>query len=305
MLISGLIYFVSNKQDTFNVIEHTNLYAVLAMSLTYAINYLALGHIYNYPLKKLDIHLNFNQWFGLTNVSNLFNLILPAKGGTALRWLYLWEIHKLPTKIFLSINLFGTAVGMITMGYIGLLANQILSGLNDSLIIHMDSIFWTLLLVGAFIVVMMSRGQLKRFKLLSTLPEEVKSAKVFLSIVICFTVITLLYPIRTYLSFQSLGLELTFVQGIEISLISLIISILPIMPGNLGVKEVAFAYLAHRYGISPEMAVLSSLVERLGLYIFILPTGVLAYFSVFLNTKGNRSVSEISSLMREQNINGT
>lgn len=301
-LVVGLIMFIFRKGDTFDVLSHTNFSIIAGIFATYALNYIFLGMVYNFPLKKMDISLSFNQWFGLTNLSNLFNLILPAKGGTAIRWLYLWEVHKLPTQNFFSINLFGTAVGMITMGYLGLLVSYFVPGMTSSIVSDMDAAFWALFLAGSSIIVFMSRNSIKRFKIFSPLPEELKDWKIFSSTAICFAGITLLYPVRTYLSYHSLGIQIGLVEGIEISMIALLISIVPILPGNIGVKELAMAYIAKRYGISAEMAILASLIERAGLYLFLLPFGFLAYFSVFMNIKGKRSFSDIAGLMTKSQV---
>lgn len=294
LLFTGLIIFITNKSDLIEILGHTKWYYLMAIGFTYFLNYFFVGNIYHYPLKKLNIHLHFHQWFGLTNLTSLLNLILPAKGGTAFRWFYMREFYELPTSTFFSINLFGTAIGMITIGYIGLILNLLLPGLRHTLILSMNSMFWFLLISGISIFLGLSRFHSKRIKIFNKVPEEIKGAKVFLAIVLSFAIIVILYPIRTYLSFKSLGIELSAQQGMEISLISLILSVVPILPGNLGIKEIAFAYLAKRYGISAEIAILSSLIDRFGLYLFIMPTGIAAYFSVFLKSQKKSSTQAIS-----------
>jgi uncharacterized membrane protein YbhN (UPF0104 family) len=93
----------------------------------------------------------------------------------------------------------------------------------------------------------------------------------------------LIYPLRVFLSFNAIGIHLNASQGIEISLVLLVLSLFQILPGNIGIKELLTAYIASNYGITFEMAILASLIDRAILFVFIFPTGSYFYWDLFLN----------------------
>lgn len=298
ILITALCFFLYKKRHLIDIVTSKNLTAIGLIFISYIFNYLLLGIVNNYPLRRINITLPFSHWFGLTNLANLFNLVLPAKGGTAIRWYYLWEKYKVPTQLFMSLNFFGTAIGMISMGFLGLCASFALPLVEINIFTSLASAFALLLVAGICIVYVIAKISNQNSRFFSPLVRELKDIRVFIITAICFCGITLLYPIRTYISYKALGSTIDITQSIEISMIMLLISIVPILPGNLGVKEIAMAYSSKHFGISPEVAILASFIERIGLYLFLFPFGFAAYISVFSKVKKDIKITSITKLMK-------
>jgi uncharacterized membrane protein YbhN (UPF0104 family) len=63
-----------------------------------------------------------------------------------------------------------------------------------------------------------------------------------------------LYPIKIFISFKAIGIELSIFDSLEISLILLATSLFQVLPGNIGVKEIVTAYIGKQYGIEFEVA---------------------------------------------------
>ena len=72
-------------------------------------------------------------------------------------------------------------------------------------------------------------------------------------------------------------------KSFEISLILLGSSFFQVLPGNVGVKEVATAYIAQQYGIQFETALLASLIDRAILLLFLFPLGSYFYWDLLLD----------------------
>ncbi len=293
ILVLGITFFLINKIDAFEIMSKTNFQILTAVIFTHAISFLIIGFIYYLPLKKIDMQLSFKQWFGLSNLASLFNLIFPAKSGTALRWFYLKEFHQLPTKKFFSMNMLATGIGLISLSFLGLIITFLFPEKDSNLFSNIDSIFWTLFVLGSLIVVILIRNNPSKLKIMSSLPVELKNSKVFLSIFFCFFLVSILYPIRSYLTFYAIGIELSLFETLELSLLISVVSIFPILPGNIGIKEMAMVYIGKRYGISAELAIFASLIERVGLYVFLIPFGFSSYFFIFGNQDNNFTKSEM------------
>lgn len=283
ILLVGLYNFFQNKEQAFERLYSIEAKFIVGLVLAHITNYLLLGIIYNSPLKKISINLKFNQWFGLAATSNLFNLVLPAKGGTALRWLYLKENLNLGTRRFIGMNFYATIIGMIVMGVFGLGFAYFATTNDASFFQDIQSAFWFLTIVG-FGLLFFPHKKIKIFKAMQHLDKEIQCPSVFITTAICFFGITLLYPVKTYLSFSAMGLDVGLIQSLEISMIILLISIVPVLPGNIGIKELATAYIASQYNISPEVAVLATLTERATLYSFLVPCGLIYYANLFVQS---------------------
>ena len=104
------------------------------------------------------------------------------------------------------------------------------------------------------------------------------SSDIVSKIFISFFFISTLYIGRIYFATKAIGLELNIIQIIEFSSIMLLISIIPIVPGNLGIKELALGYISTRYGLSLEIGIIIGMIDRIALWSFIIPTAIILLF---------------------------
>lgn len=285
ILIAGMAYFIHSKSETLsNVINLRPIYLVALMACHF-INFLLLGIIFQAPLKKIGIDLKFSQWFGLTTVSNLFNLFLPAKGGNAIRWFYLRDNNGLKTRTFLGINFLTTIIGMLSMGLLGFFFLEFAP--TDLGIIQeiASESFFIMGLISSIILIFSFRKKIKFLKVFENIPFEIKNTQTYMTVFFCFTLITLLYPVRAYFSYQALGLNLSILQTTQLSVFLLMASLVPVLPGNIGIKEVVMANIASKFGIMPEIAIIATLSERASLYLMVLPLGLSYYFHLILGVK--------------------
>ncbi|OUR97078.1 hypothetical protein A9Q84_12160 [Halobacteriovorax marinus] len=287
VLLFAVSSFYLGNQDSIDKILNINIFVFMALIAVHFINYIFLGLVYKSPLEQMGVKLEFREWFGMTSFSNLFNLILPAKAGMALRWFYLLNIFKIDTKTFLLKNTFTTFVGMIAMGVYGLITVSIFNMEKVSQSHYFLGIFILMTLVGLAFLTKLNPMRLTE--------KKFYSFKVAMKVFILFFLIALLYPIKTYLCFKALGVELSLISTMEISTWMLILGLIPIIPGNMGLKEIIMAQLSTNYGISSEVAVLAILIERVSLWSFVFPVGFISYLSEFLKVKSTNSLGEIIS----------
>lgn len=283
-LIVGLIYYIHKNSATFVKLKSIDINLVLMLIGLHAFNYLLLGITHFYPLKKHNIHLKFKEWYGLCTVSELFNMLLPAKGGTAVRMMYIHEEKKLPIAEFVSMGLAVVLVGFSLLGIVGTVYCHFFLEKNQTVFIVLESIF-AVITMASLLLIFASNAIGKIFKLDEkySLEKYLSDKKLVLVSLLCYLGMFIIYPMKVYLSFKAIGIIINPIDSFEISLILLASSCFQILPGNIGIKEVATAYIAQQYGINFEVALLASLVDRAILLLFIFPFGAYFYWTLFLD----------------------
>jgi uncharacterized membrane protein YbhN (UPF0104 family) len=285
-LLIGLGFYVNKNSHSLLHVTKVSPLIILGMFSLHAINYLFLGLTHKLPMEKHQIFLKPKEWFGLCMSGELFNLLLPAKGGTAIRMVYMKEKKDLSMKAFLSMGFAIVLTGFSMLGIVGTVYCHFFLKKSHPVFFLLECVFISLSISG-FILMFLTESISKFFKF-----KRKVSPKFYLSDYKLTTKCTLLYigmfviyPLKVYLSFKAIGTDIRFIDSFEISLVLLAASLFQVLPGNMGVKELATAYIASQYGISFETALLASLIDRAILFIFIFPIGSYFYWDLFLERK--------------------
>jgi uncharacterized membrane protein YbhN (UPF0104 family) len=274
-LIVGLSWFVMSRAQTIASLGTPKLSWVLSLIFAHALGLLLTAMVINAPLKQMAVSLRFSEWFGLTAVSSMFNLFLPARGGTAIRWFYLWEERQLPTKRFITANVLTSSIGAIVVGVLGLATKGM-----APLFAELEGIFWLLALGGLGITI---------HRLMKGSEEaSLASPKMMLSLTVNFSLLVLIHVLKSYFAFRGIGVEIGFFASAEVSLLVGLATIVPTLPGSLGVKEVVMAIASERYGVPAEVAIMASMIDRAALWVVLIPIGPLAYINIFIRSKKSK-----------------
>ncbi len=283
-LFIGFGFYIYKHQETFEKLKHIDLGIIFLLIGLHMLNYLFLGLSHRYPLLKHNINLKFNEWYGLCTISDVFNLLLPASGGTAIRIMYINKKKKLPMGNILSMSLATVMVGIILLGVIGAFYCHFHNGQNTQLFFALE-IFFIATVVGSLITIFASDMFLKLLKREKKydLKQYIFDKKIFINSLLCYVGMLGIHPFKVYLSFKAIGVDISVISSFEISLMLLCSSFFQILPGNMGVRELTTAYVAQQYGIQFETALLASLVDRAILLLFLFPFGAYFYWRLFLN----------------------
>lgn len=283
VLFIGLGFYIQKNDSPFALLKNIRIDIVISLILIHAINHWLLGMTHNLPLKKHQIILKLKEWYGLCMVSELFNMLLPANGGTGIRMLYLNDKKKLAMREFLSMNFTIVLIGFTLLGFIGLGYCQILLRKTHVIFNLLESVFWALSLSGLILILMTKAiSKLFKFKRRFSPKYYLKDFKLTSLLGLCWIGMFILYPIKIYLSFKAIGINLNFFDSFEISLVLLAASLFQVLPGNIGVKEIVTAYIGRQYGIDFEIALLASIIDRAILLLFLFPVGFFFYWKLFL-----------------------
>jgi uncharacterized membrane protein YbhN (UPF0104 family) len=290
IVVIFLCIYIYRHHDLLIRLKQVDVKIIIYFTIAHFFNYLFLGLSHKFPLKKIGVRLSFKEWFGLATSTELFNILLPAKGGTALRLMYLNEKKHVEFKDLILISLFTVLLGMLILSIIGILYHGIFLTSNAVIFKYLLWYFYGCLLVVVFVYTFFDSiiTKFKKIKLNYHLFHFLKDKKLLLQMGSVYLGIFLLYPLKVKLSFSALGVAIGYKDTIELSFTLLITSFYQLLPGNLGFKEVVTGYMATQYGIPFEMAVLVSLMDRAILLIFLFPVGYSYYLNLYLDFKRSK-----------------
>lgn len=284
VLIVGVIVYIKQSPITIDQLKNLHPGYMIALIVLHALGFWFLGFTQALPLKKHSIEIKTNEWYGLSVVAELFNMILPANGGTGVRMMYLKDKKNLPIRQFLSMNFAVILTGFTMLGIFGSLYFQYVLNKNDEVFKLLESLFIALALSGIMLLVFSEiLGKIFKIKRKYSPKIYLFDKKFALKATIVWFAFFALYPLKIYLSFLAIGVHIGASESFEISLILLVASFFQVLPGNIGVKELITAYISSHYGIRFETALLASLIDRGVLLLFLLPVGFYFYWELFLD----------------------
>lgn len=289
---SLIIYLLFHGSNLLKITS-IDLKYIIAIAALYFLHFIFLGLTHNLPLKKHSINLTFKDWFGLCIAGEFLNLIIPAKGGTALRMIYLKKTYQLSMRQFLSMG-FAIVVSAFTLlGFLGACYVRLYIIKPNLVFTFLESIFWAMSISG-ILLILANETLSKIFHFQRKINPKIylKDFSLISKTTFLYFALFSLYPLKIFLTFKAVGININFIDSFEISLAIILISIFQIIPGNIGIKELLTAYLASQYGINFEMALLASLIDRAILFVFLLPTGSYFYWTIILNKSIRKNLIE-------------
>ena len=286
LLLIGFALYVHKNNTSYQKLKSIDLSLIFLLMGIHALNYFLLGITHFYPLRKHQIFLKFKEWYGLCTVSELFNLLLPAKGGTAIRMMYINEKTGLSKREFLSMGLSVILAGFSLLGLLGTGYCHYFLKKHNIVFEALESLFIALT-ISSFLLIFSTEliSRVFKFKRKYSVKKYLSDKKLVSISILCYFGMFALYPLKIYLSFKATGIHIQFSDSLEISLILLVTSFFQILPGNIGIKEVATAYIAQQYGIQFEAALIASLIDRAILVLFLFPLGAYFYWDLFLGAR--------------------
>ncbi len=226
------------------------------------------------------------EWFGINVCATLYNLILPSKGGSIFKAVYLKTEHGFPYRKHISLLLADYYASWLVGSA---MAICLILWMNES---HLPVPPLSLLpYIAALLVVMIllffgiqsfkfsSGGFSSHFmntmfeglKLFTRFPRQSIQLVFFHICLLSFT------AARLYFVLYLLHINLTYSQLLLIQILVNLVLVFSILPGNIGIAEGLIALLAGAAGVSVERAFLATVIDRMASLIIILISG--GYFS--------------------------
>lgn len=303
VLLALIINKVLQEQENFLLLRSITWPFIVGLALVNLPYFFFLGMGQNEAIKPQGVHLKFKEWYGLCTLTTFLNLFLPAKGGIVIRALYLKSKYALEYKDFSLSSLYHLMIGTIMWAAFGFLTYTFLPPKYDR------NILTILLIYLAGFIGSVSFLAFPRFffsilerKFAFALDfkkswERLHTRKLFFKIATCFFFIFFFDIFRMKLSLGSVGIHLSYPQLAMSSIALLSILSVPLIPGNLGLREAAFAFIYGLWGVDIDKAILASLIDR-AIYSGVMATIGIPYYFYFSKIIASRN--KLNSLVSDK-----
>ena len=290
-------YYIFNNLDPFvnflNLGKENPIYFSLAVIL-YVIHLFLIGLIFKYTLIHYKIKISNLESTALSIITNFYNLILPLRGGALIRAKYLRKKYNFSYLKFISTFYGLYVIGFFTASIFAAISliSIILTGAKSNTIFLYPIliIFFTFF----FIILFSPRFSKRKNKYINLAIsvingwQELKKNKkaIFITFLVSSLNIIIL-SIILLLEFKAFDIGIPFIYLIFLSSINMVSLFFSITPGSLGIKEGLIIFVLTNFGLSPEISVLISLVDRTITSITILILGPI--FTHYLIKNGNNT----------------
>ncbi len=222
------------------------------------------------PIKLISKDLGFKiplpDILGISILTNFMNYILPVRGGVVLRGFYLKKRYALGLKQYTAISIVISLVGLIVTGF----SNGVAFLMNpDSVdkLKGLHALVFVILTGGGLVLIFSPVLLMKISKKIRELKEtidwpQISSHRNILVTFVFYSLALVVYIFRFHILCNSMDITISGNQLISLVTLSLVVNLLPILPGNVGVKEASFAGVFHLLGYNYEIGALISIVDR-------------------------------------------
>ncbi|HUT70499.1 MAG TPA: lysylphosphatidylglycerol synthase transmembrane domain-containing protein [Desulfatiglandales bacterium] len=298
-----IILYIRGHGSEFGDILNLSLMLVAALCFVLLIDSIVLGLFTKVLMQYLNIRLKFNEWYGLSLVSNLWNYIIPFQGGAGARAIYLKKVHNFAIPHFL-----GT---MLALYFISFFVNAVI-GLFCILYIHLQYHYTNMIVFYFFAVVFVTTSLLMLFSpkvpefknwLLKKISEVINAwygIRRHRALVLRLVLIILLHAVfellTVYYGFKAYGVSLSFFKCLLLSTLLAFSVLIKITPGSLGITEGIIVFGAQIFGIPPAQSLLAAGLIRVVNLVLIFTLGPIYNYILSLNLK-MRNNAEVMPVM--------
>jgi len=228
------------------------------------------------------------DWMGVVFVANAMGYVLPMRAD-----LIFTATYYKRTKNFAYTKSVSVAAGNIVFGVlfalVQLLASLLCTGFLKG---QWPGLLWLILLVGcAGTGVLMVTAIwfsdrmpafLSRYKfirdIITGFAQLIRNRKLLLKLLLCLTINNVLHLLLYMACFRGIGMEVTLYQALFYNSVSRMVSLVAIVPGNIGIAQGVMGVAGSLMGDVFQQGVMVSLLQAASLMIvYIVMGGVFAY----------------------------
>jgi len=252
------LYFINGNASEFSRLKNFNILIILLIIFLKYTGFHFLSLMNLYVLKNIDVNLNKLTSLSLTSKNALGNLSLPLKLGAGYKFYYLNKNYSFKSAQYFFLWTFISFINLFPIIVIAFIIYAYSEQLN--FLLALLAIF--ALLVPLFLSVKLTTSWsfLEKFGAL-------KSFKYFSSSNIKLQIYHVLFyfteSITIFIIFNNLDTSISYFSAFAYIVLSIAINLVNITPGNIGVKEGLIILLSSIHGISYEIVIIASIIERL------------------------------------------
>jgi uncharacterized membrane protein YbhN (UPF0104 family) len=257
--------YIRNNPSDFSGIRELSAGVVAILAVVLIIDTIILGLFNKVLMDHLEVPLKFKEWYGLSIVSNLWNYILPFRGGAGIRALYLKKVQLFSVSDFLGTMLALYFISFLVNSFIGLFC--VFTIYFKYTVIHIPISFFfgvVFILMGGSIFLSPKIPYAKNwflekvFSVLRSWDNIRKEGDLIARLILVVVVHAVLELLTVYASFAAYSIQASLIQCLFISTIFSFSVLLKITPGSLGITEALMVIGANTFGITPGQSLLAA-----------------------------------------------
>ena len=249
IMIVGITYLYVNRTQLSVLKQVYYEYIIILFVITLLFFYIT-GYTFKLLVSLMNVNLSVIETLGLSILTNFGNYLGPIRPGAALKAMYLKSSRGLTYTKFTSVLAANTFLALLMTGSTGIILLFLLKKENlqpPTLLFFICAglIFSSMLPFIYKTPNIKAKGRITKF-LQSTLEgfavirtQQGKLILICLNFIAQFFVAALINKI----TFNSLGVSITFLSALTIGVFTSIANLITITPNNLGVQEAVIAYL--------------------------------------------------------------
>lgn len=280
--------YVFRNFENFKQVKIYNFWPFFPLVILSILFLVTNGVVLKELLLPFRIKLSAKEWFGLSVITTAGNLLTPLQGGMITRAMYLKSKHNFSYTNFLS-ALSGIYIIVFWVNSLVAIAAMLLINYYYSVFSWLVFITFLAIFLSLSFIIVASPKIKKTFRLdlLNKIAKVVNgwlviknNKKTILTIAIISLINVFFMSASSFLEFQTIGVEISFIKALFISIVSTLSLFVSLTPGSLGIREAFVAFTSSVVGISSVSAVTVSILDRL---VSLIPLIILTpIFSKFL-----------------------
>ena len=293
-----LFNYLKNNISDFKQFSLINPIYLIPLMIIFIMFLFTNGFLLKTLMEPFDIKIKLFEAFGLSTITNFYNLITPFRGGAGVRAVYLKKKHDFPYVNFLA-TLGAIYVIIFLIGSIGGLLSMFYIWLNYKIFNPLIFLaFLAFFLFLSSIIIFSPRLPESKNKWINRSIKVIngwhliKNNKRIIFITFFVALLQLILgALSTLITYNIFGIEIGFFKALFIASIGSLSILLAITPGNLGIGDAISVFSASIIGIELTGAIGATILGRVVnlLVIFILGP-IFSY--ILLKHKPNKQENE-------------
>jgi len=292
LTLFGVCVFLYLKRDDIHYLVEIHYTKLLLLFAAGLITVIFNAFLFKNTISIFDLNLPFKEWFGLTITNTMYNYLLPARGGIALRALYMKNNYRFSYSQYISLTAGTYIISLFTAAFFATALSIIIFLIQKANNIAFLYISFSLLIVISGLLFVLYHFNPQRiaeknkiFKFLKNIAIGLKQFKekrnkVFKIMLIQMGLI-LAMSLRLFIAYMAIDiLSVNFTKLVFINSLVAFSMVFSITPGNIGIKEGIIGLSYTLLDISFDQAILGALLDRLVTIIIVFVLGLV--FSNFL-----------------------
>lgn len=281
-----MVGYLATQRDLVSALRSVPPWTVAALVLISGVALLVQALQFRSALGIHAIDMPVKEATAVTAANTMANYYLPVRGGMVFRAAYMYRVYRFPVAQYAAVTIAVTGLTILTAAAIGVVG-LVLIGLTDgdvstrALGVFAGIGAATAVAVGlVFGLSALFRGDSRVARLMADFRSAMGlwlASRQQLASFLGWTVLLFAtQALRLWLSFEAVGVTLSFADMLVIQAMSAVAFILALTPGNIGIKEGAIVFAAGLLGVDPALALLASLLDRAAAILVTFGAGLLS-----------------------------